>query len=284
MNHKYIENAAKALAHLNSQDPAAAKQQALGYILRGMQAEAGMTMMPTSFGAQSQSYPRGVGSGASGSGVCTTFNRNFEFPCLDYERECALKQACFPSVLVDAGVIIETDFDSLCTFGQLLYNLKLLQGTGSKTTASVSGTPAGGTLVLPYVGPDVEVPQVGVAIRWSSAVQLANPVVLSIVTNGILSLPISPAGSTPRDRGVGGAIQVELPAMRNGGWIYLFGAYRSAAGMTDAQAQIILPGDAAEITISAASDDVTFSARPMGPFNTWTLDAVGILAAQLGVL
>lgn len=254
------------LENLYRTNPALAKDVARRALARGL--SCGGSSRQALDMKQQIDYPVGRAlSDGGGSGYDRSIER---FGCTE-EELCKLGGWQIPSVVVDNGLVIETDFDTLSNFRAVIDGLTFLETTQSKDTTTVAAAPVAGVVTLT---PATRRLSAGSALRWSTAYQLTQPAVVDIDTNGFWST-FSTADSRNRS-----AVQVELPPGTNGGWIFLPGAYRSAAGMSQGGFQLVqtdLGVAPAEVIISNVPANMLWEHRYIGAFNTWTQAFVSIL-------
>jgi len=256
------------LERLHTTNPGLAREIARQAVVKGLKASRrGGSRLALDEKAKSDFAP-GTILGAGG-GAC--YDRSIErFGCTE-EEICELGPWQIPSVVMDSGIVIETDFDTLTNFRAVIDGLTFLEVTQSKDVAVVSAAPVAGTVTLLLASRRLSA---GSALRWSVPYQLTQPAVVDIVTTNFFEAFNT---ASPRNRT---NVQVELPPGSNGGWIYLPGAYRSASGMMQGGFQLVQTDAAVavpEVTISNVPANMLWEHRYIGAFNTWTQNFVATL-------
>jgi hypothetical protein len=247
--------------------------------------QAAATAVGTGSGIQSRLRPA---ISPDGSGVCAVAASAWKRMCATpSKKRCAIAAAAFPSVWSSTGTFEtrDEDFTMLTTFGQLNWNQKYLEGVYPKVVTSVVGTTSGTTTTITVPGSWPV--GIGIDLNWYVGFNNTSPIAVTIETTKFVSpIPtMDDAGAVVYTDVNRKDIVGNLPPLLNGGDLYLPFAARAtrAQDLASVKLGMVVPGEdpTATIVIKGAPNTVTWTARPLGAFNTEALKLLADIESYL---
>lgn len=207
--------------------------------------------------------PQGIGTPAVCSDKSATGGNDGGACALSFGDWCSVRSTPLKAIEATSIDRFESDYSWIVNFSQLIRGVEFMELTAPKLDIEISGIAAGPALVLLPVG---GILSAGISLHWSLAAQLTQPADVVITMTGWVDV----FGGAALDR----TVRATLSPRTNGGWVFIPHAFRSATEMDLAAFQLGVPFDGPSVSISGSPVGTTWTARELGPFNTWTAEYV----------